>query len=256
MSKEAEFLEKIAREAGAITLKHFKRAKVEYTKGHDLNVVTKADLESNEYLVSEIRKKFPDDGFISEEKGEDNSEAERIWIIDPLDGTLNFSKGIPMYSVMIARARKGIVELAAIYDPVHDDLYMAEKGKGAYLNGERAHCSEATELHASVGGFNVSYRQRNVEVLKKLLAASPQEKIYSVAYYAIGTIAAHVSAGKRDWMLSYGAQVWDYAAPSLLLAESGCKVTTDDGQEWTLKDKVMLAANPKLHAKLLKALKA
>ena len=151
MLEPEKFIQDVARQAGGITLTFFKKAEIQYTKKDALDVVTQADLASNNFIIESIKRDFPNDGIISEETGESNIEAEHVWIIDPLDGTLNFSKSIPAYTVLIARARKGVVELAVIYDPIHDELCFAERGEGAYLNGVRIECSQMKNLNETVG---------------------------------------------------------------------------------------------------------
>lgn len=251
------FIQKTAREAGKITLKYFKKAKVEYTKRHALDVVTKADLESNKYIVDAIKAKFPNDGFISEEMGEDNPNAESIWIIDPLDGTLNFSKGIPIYCILIAHANKGVVDCGVICDPVHDEMYFASKGKGAFLNGVKILCSEADSIEESVGCIGGTINNVNLDILNKFRKSTENSLIRLTSLYSIGICTAQVSSGKKDWYLSASGSgsVWDYAAGTVILAESGCRVTNIRGEQWKLFDKGLLAANPKLHKKLLDAIK-
>ncbi len=206
-----------------------------------------ADLASNAFITESIKREFPNDGIISEETGESNVEAEYIWIIDPLDGTLNFAKGIPAYTVLIARARAGIVELAVIYDPIHDELCFAKKGEGAYLNGTKIKCSVMKSLEDTVGCSSGNLRLKDLARLEKMINASPTGKVSSTSFYGIGTNALYVATGRRDWYMVTGGALWDHAAPSLILEESGCKITTIEGKPWTFADKTMLAANPELH---------
>lgn len=249
------FIQDTAKQAGKITLEFFKKAKVQYTKSHLLDVVTQADIASNTFIVDSIKSKFPTDGIISEETGEFNIDAESVWIIDPLDGTLNFSKGIPLYCVLIAHSKNGVIDCGVIYDPVHDDLLFASKGKGAYLNGEKILCSETESLELSVGCANSSGTKRNIDLLGKLSASTEKQKIYFTSLFSIGICAAQVASGKRDWFISLGASVWDYAAGSIILEESGCIVTNIHGEIWKTSDKSMIAANPVLHGKILDVIK-
>lgn len=250
-----DFIQDIARRAGELTLQYFNKAEVQYTKSHALDVVTQADLASNKLIVGAIAEKFPNDGIISEESGESNTAADSIWIIDPLDGTLNFSKGIPMYMVMIAHATKGQVDLGAMYDPVHKELYYAKKGEGAFMNGKKVSCSTAPSVEEAVVVINSGMKQEHVDTLSKLLTTVGKSKMHVAAYYGIAVSAAHVSSGKRDVFMGKGAQIWDYAAPSVILSEAGCRVTNIQGGPWTLKDNNMLAANPALHEQILAAIK-
>lgn len=199
-----EFIQKLARQAGKITLKFFNKAEVKYAKKFALDIVTQADLESNRFLVEEIKKMFPNDGIISEEEKEFNTEAKHVWVIDPLDGTVNFSKGIPVYCILIARASAGIVDLGVIYDPVHEDMYFAQRGKGAFRNGQQIRCSQEDDLNKVVGGAGGILRERNIELYKRLLEANPEKRAHLTNIFCGGMTAAHVASGKRDWMVFFG----------------------------------------------------
>jgi myo-inositol-1(or 4)-monophosphatase len=247
MSTPEKFIQDIARQAGRITLEFFNRAEVQYIKKHALDVVTQADLASNKFITESIKKEFPNDGIISEETGESNIEAEYIWIIDPLDGTLNFSKSIPMYTVLIARAKAGIVELAVIYDPIHDELCYAKRGEGAYLNGEGVKCTQMKSLDDTVGCYGGNLRSGDIVTLQRMLNASSTGKVSTTSFYGMGINTLYVATGRRDWFVTNGGELWDHAAPSLIFEESGCKMTAMTGKPWTFKDKTMLAANPELH---------
>lgn len=252
-----KFIQDTARQAGKITLKYLKSAKVQYTKSHKLDVVTQADLASNNFILDSIKTKFPTDGIISEETGKHNPSASSAWIIDPLDGTLNFSKGIPIYCVLIAHSYKGSIDAGVIYDPVHDDLYFASEGKGAYLNGKKIKCSEPDSLSETVGCVNSTGTEKSINILSQIRKRSEKELIHFSSLLSIGIHAAHVASGERDWFLSPGnASVWDYAACSIILSESGCTLTNIKGEPWKLSDDNMLAANPVLHRKLLTAIKS
>ncbi len=242
-----KFIQDIARQAGKITLEFFKKAEVQYTKKHALDVVTQADLAANKFIVESIKEEFPNDGIISEETGESNVDSEYIWIIDPLDGTLNFAKSIPIYTVLFARAKAGIVELAVVYDPIHDELCFAKRGEGAYLNGNKVTCTQMKTLDDTVGCINGSIRSDTVDRLEKMINASSIGRVAATSYYGIGINSLYVATGRRDWYMTNGGALWDHAAPSLILEESGCTITTVDGKPWTFADKTMLAANPELH---------
>ncbi len=242
-----QFIQDIAKQAGKITLDFFKKAEVQYTKKDALDVVTQADLAANKFITESIVREFSNDGIISEETGESKIDAEYVWIVDPLDGTLNFSKGIPAYTVLIARAKAGVIELGVIYDPIHDELCYAKRGDGAYLNGMKVTCSQMKSLDDTVGCASGNLRLKDMSRLEKMINASSSGKVASTSFYGIGTNALYVATGRRDWYLVTGGALWDHAAPSLILEESGCTITTVDGKPWTFADKTMLAANPELH---------
>ncbi len=247
MTPPEKFIQNIAKQAGKITLDFFKKAEVQYTKSNALDVVTQADLASNKFIIESIKNEFPNDGIISEETGESGTDSEYVWIVDPLDGTLNFSKGIPAYTVLIARAKGNTIELAVIYDPIHDELCFAKKGEGAYLNGIKVNCSQVKTIDDTVGCSSGNIRIKDISRLEKMINASSTGKISSTSFYGIGSNALYVATGRRDWYLVTGGAIWDHAAPRLILEESGCTISTVDGKPWTFQDKTMLAANPELH---------
>jgi myo-inositol-1(or 4)-monophosphatase len=245
------FIQKIGREAGKLTLKYFKKAEVQYTKSRNIaDVVTQADLASNKFIVDAIKKKYPAHGIISEELDDFQKDAGRVWIIDPLDGTLNFSKGISTYAILIAFAKKGEVKLAVVYDPVHDDMYFAKYGRGAYLNKIKITCSQEREVGATTGCASSYFDEKEARILNSIRRSTDRKYFYLTCLLSIGICAAQTASGKRDWLFSLKGEIWDYAAPSLILKEAGCKVTNIKGKPWKLNDQTMLAANPTLHHKL------
>ncbi len=188
--------------------------------------------------------------------GEENAGAENIWIIDPLDGTLNFSKGIPLYCILIAHVNKGVVDRGVIYDPVHGDMLSAKKGMGAFLNGKRIYCSEPQLISSSVGVVNAESDKEHLSVYELLRRSSENNKCWLTNYLSLGISESFVASGKKDWIMSFRVgKVWDYAAGTIVMAEAGCKVTNLKGEPWSLQDDSLVAANPVLHKKLLNAIK-
>ncbi len=251
-----QFIKKITKEAGRIVARKFGKVGVKYKKLHALDVVTQADLASNKYLVDAIRKKYPHHGIISEETGEYQKDAEYVWIIDPLDGTLNFSKHIPMYVVLVALARNGKVELSAVSNPASGNLYFARRGKGVFLNGKRIQCSAQKKIANSLGSINS--RVTSPEPLKfvnNLSAYLNGDRCWTNAFGCMGLNIIYVADGRTDWFVSSASgNVWDYAAPYLVAKEAGCIVTNLKGQEWSFSDRQMVVANKKLHAELMKVI--
>lgn len=232
-------------------MKNFGKVGMKYTKQDESDVVTAADLEANEYLVDKIKKEYPDHGVISEESDEFNSDAEYVWTVDPLDGTLNFATGVPLFGTMISLIHNRQVTNACIFDPVHDELSYAEKGKGAQMNNQRIYCSDRKVFEHSYGTLSARMSE-NGFLLRKIFVDKSKEAVFNINQ--IGSIAIssmHIAEGKRDWKISRGAFVWDYAPAALIMKESGCMVTNFQGKEWTIYDREMLAANPTLHKQLL-----
>ncbi len=147
-------LERIAREAGAILRDGYSKEHTISYKGV-IDLVTETDHASEAFILKEIHTHFPDSHIIAEESGETQGTNGGVWYIDPLDGTVNYAHHVPAFCVSIAYAFDGIVILAAVYEPLRDEMFTAERGKGAYLNGKRIHASAVTELQKSllVTGF-------------------------------------------------------------------------------------------------------
>lgn len=250
------FIQKIAKAAGAAVLKRFGKDGVHYTKSeHRGDAVTKADLLSDKIITSAIKKKYPKHGIISEESGKSNVDSEYVWIIDPIDGTFNFATGIPLFGVMVALAHKTRIVLSAIYLPATEEFFFAKRGKGAYLNGKRIHCSRVSDFSASAGIGPTWLRPRAVRFIGRMIKHSKNKRMMFNGYGSIAVDAAYIAAGRRDWFAAFGAHVHDYAPISLLMQESGCKITNTGGEPWTMKDLEIVAANPVLHKQLLKLTK-
>jgi len=252
-----KFIKDITKQASQIVLEKFGKVGVKYTKENVADVVTEADLLANDIIVNGIKEKYPEHGIISEERGEHQVDAEYVWIIDPIDGTRNFAVGTPLFGVMVGLARNGEMELATICDPVHDELMFAQKGQGAFMNGKKISCSQTKQWEHSFGSSGSRLSLPRIKITMKLLKnAQEQELFYINAFSSVAISALYVASGRRDWYLSHGSKIWDYAAPALIAAEAGCVVTDIEGQPWQLKSKSIIMANPHLHKKLLKIIKA
>ncbi|OGL87541.1 hypothetical protein A3I42_02765 [Candidatus Uhrbacteria bacterium RIFCSPLOWO2_02_FULL_49_11] len=251
-----QFLAQITKEAGDAALKKFKMAGLKYgTKRNSADIVTEADELANEMLLARIHAKFPRHGIISEETGEYESGREYVWIIDPLDGTRNFLTHTPLWGTMVALSRKGRVITAAIYDPCHHELVLAEKGKGAYRDGAKIRCSSTDDLAYSYGAISAMIKKERLAFTIGLMRHTGGEEVWISGFGSIAVSASSVAAGRRDWFVSSGAYVWDYAAPALILSEAGCKVTNTKGRTWQMNDRALIAANPLLHRKLIRLMK-
>ena len=149
MSKELEVAIKAAKIAGEALEYHFESALEHEIKG-DKSIVTKADIAAEEVILSQIKENFPGHKIISEEKGVIDSESSFVWLIDPLDGTLNFSRGLPNFAVSIAMTENNKTKIAVVYNPITNSLFQAEVGKGAYWNGEKMSVSKLEDLSSSI----------------------------------------------------------------------------------------------------------
>ena len=250
------FIQKLAKEAGALVLKRFGKDGVHYMKSDNAwDCVTEADLKADKFIVGRIKKAYPTHGIISEEGGVHNENAEYVWIADPIDGTMNFSRGVPMFGVMIALVHKKRVMLSAIHIPATKELFFAKHGKGSYLNGKRINCSRIQTLENSVGSGSSTMNNRNAKFVGNILRAGRRKRIQLGSFFSMAVNACYVTCGRRDWMVTLNGRIWDFAPAFLILKEAGCKVTDTNGNPWKFGTLEMVAANPTLHKKLLKLTK-
>lgn len=248
-----KFITKLALGAGKILKKRFKN--LEYIKFKDEfgDPVTDADYAAEDYVISRIIKKFPDHNILSEEGGIGNSKRnDYMWIIDPLDGTANFSLSMPVFCVSIALTYKGEIILGAIYDPIHDEMFFGQKNKGAFLNGVKIKVSSVIEQKRSRAMMVWGDPGETISVQKKLIKNDFKKWRFN------GSAAisfAYFTAGRMDIYLAFTYKIWDIAAGVIIAREAGAKITDFDGREWNIKSKNMIATNKILHKKILSAIK-
>lgn len=255
-----KFVKRISYKAGEIALKYFNHVMVVRAKASKHDVVTEADLAVEKMIIHEIKKNFPDHGIISEEMGEYQlKDSDYVWYIDPIDGTLNFSRNVPIFCAMIGLAYKQKVILGSIYHPTQDRLYFAKKSHGAYLNDKRIHCSKKRTWEHSYGTSGAIYSSpERVSLFEKLVQRAKKEHFVMSGLGSSGVSISYVADGSYDWMMSgigSTSGVWDYAAGSVLLREAGCKVGNRAGEPWSLKDKSCISANPYIYQQLVKITK-
>jgi len=245
---------KAARDAGAILRRHFHKTgnRVSY-KPQQGGPVSDVDLASNRLILRRLADAFPDDHLLSEES--DRAPLEigdgATWIIDPLDGTTNYINGIPLFAVAIARVRKGIPELAVIYDPIHDEMFTAEKGKGMRLNGKRTRVSRRGVAHGALFLAGRGYRNRDRVTHRNIVTALELSMPYFRRLGSAAIMLAMVAAGRADGVILTGDKPWDTAAGILLVREAGGKVTTYDGKPWLITSDDLVASNRVIHAKIV-----
>jgi myo-inositol-1(or 4)-monophosphatase len=220
-----------------------------------INIVTEMDQRAEALIVDRLRQAFPDHAILAEEGGATAGTSAYRWHIDPLDGTTNYAHGIPLYGVSMALEQNGIVELGVVYDPSHDELFVAERGGGATLNGEPIRVSECGRLDQSllVTGFPYDIRTTADTNLPEYAALS----LRTLAVRRFGSAAldlSYVAAGRLEafWELTLGP--WDMAAGGLIVLEAGGQVTDVRGGPWRLEGPGVLASNGRIHAQVLTAL--
>jgi len=244
-------LERLARHAGEILRQGYEQEhQVDYKGAIDL--VTEIDHQSEELVLAEIQRLFPGHQIVSEEIGLVPGRPGDQWFVDPLDGTVNYAHGIPYFSVSIAYAHAGVVRLGAVYDPMRDELFAAERGQGARLNGRSLRVSQVTELQRSllVTGFPYdawSNPRNNLEYFGRFSKLTQGVRRLGSAALDLG----YVAAGRVDGYWELSIKPWDVAAGGLIASEAGATVTNMAGQvDYITPPCSLLAAPPGLHAKM------
>ena len=249
-----------ARSAGQLIVRasdNMDKVKVEQKGLNDW--VTEIDRAAERELVYHINKAFPEHAILGEEGGASGAEdAEYTWVIDPLDGTTNFIRGIPHYAVSVAVVRKGVVEHAVVLDPVRQEEFTASRGQGAQLNGRRIRVSPLTNLEGSLLATGIPYKNRSeayIPSYMKSLEAVAQQTAGIRRAGAAALDLAYVAAGRVDGFWEIGLNKWDIAGGMLLIKEAGGLITDFNGGNSTWESGDIVAANPKLLKHLLQTIK-
>ncbi len=247
----------VAKNAGKILLKGFGTTFSITNKEGKNNLVTEYDHRSEEYIIESLSKAFPNTTFLAEESGlSSNWNPEiPIWIVDPLDGTVNFAHNLPIFSVSIALSVEKEILTGVIYHPILDEMFIAEKGKGAYLNETKLKVSTCLNLDESflVTGFpyNIDSNPGHCvdQFVQMLKRGIPVRRLGSAALDL-----AYVAAGRFDGFWEINLNPWDVAAGILLVQEAGGKVTQYNGDNYWITDNNILATNGLIHDELSKTL--
>lgn len=251
-SKELEVAIEAALEAGKIIEKYFNTEILKEFK-EDTSIVTLADKETEEVIKKIILNHFPEHSVVGEESGV-MGEHEYVWYIDPIDGTTNFSNGIPIFGISIALARNDELSLGVVYNPVINSLYYAEKGKGAYMNDIKISVSKDDKDHCLVT-FG-SGRQKDNKALSQQLIYSLPDKIRSVRILGSSALELSlVARGSIEAVYQIGLAAYDFAAGVLIAKEAGAKITDFKGEEWKFPGNHFLVSNGLFHNLLLEEIK-
>ncbi len=218
--------------------------------------VSSADLKTEKVLRQELAKARPAFGFLMEEGGAvAGSDSSHRWIIDPIDGTTNFLHGIPHFAISIGLERDGEVIAGVIYDPIHDELFHAEKGAGAFLNERRLRVSARRKVDEAVFATGIPFKGR--EGHKEFLDCAQAVMANCAGIRRFGSAAldlAYVAAGRYEGYWETGIKPWDIAAGIVMVREAGGWVTDLDGRNGMLNNGEVVAGNDHLHKPLLKLL--
>jgi len=250
--------------AGRIHIQYFGNVHEIYQKGDPSQIVTKVDLESEQVIIETIKKKFPDHQIISEENGFSFADSEYTWIIDPLDGTSNYTSGIHWFGIMISvlKAMKPIV--AAISLPLSKSFYFAELNAGAFLNNQRIKVSPDKELRDTLVAYSLDYSEekkkfdRDISIFSSIVKHSRNVRsTNSLVDYC------YTAEGKFGACINLTNKIWDIAAPMLLIKEAGGIVTDIEGNDLDLtidqsnysKEFACVCSNHVLHRQLIEIIK-
>lgn len=249
----------IAQDAGAVVLRHHERGTAAVSHKSLIDLVTTADKASEALVLKALRKHFPDHDVLAEESGAHGAKARYRWLIDPLDGTNNFAHGLPHFCVLIAlqeRLRGGERTLLGVaFDPVREELFVAQRGTGAAVNGKAMRASRTPNLINSIGatGFPVKRLftddDNHREFCRLNLLTQGVRRLGSA-----GLDLAYVASGRMEFFWEYKLNPWDVAAGALMVEEAGGKVTRTDGAAFHTSEGTILATNGKIHAAAVKAL--
>jgi len=250
------FATQIAREAGNLLVQKLGSAKI--TNKGDINLVTEADIAAENLIIERIRSHYPQHGILAEESGEaaiiGGKQSEWKWIIDPLDGTTNYAHGYPCFCVSIALEHRGVLEAGVVYDPMRDEMFAAERGRGATLNDRRIRVSNVDELNQAMvcTGFPYNVRERPDfarEFANFTLNAQAVRRDGSAALDL-----AYVACGRFDGFWEDGLNPWDVAAGALLICEAHGKVTNFKDEPVDIYNEQVLASNGLIHEAMMRVL--
>ncbi|WP_028972953.1 inositol monophosphatase family protein [Spirochaeta cellobiosiphila] len=260
MSKNRQFYKlaiKAALKAGKLHKKFQSKGtfRIE-SKGLNYDLVTESDLEAEKLISTMIHHHFPDHNIQGEEQHYTVTESPYTWIIDPLDGTNNFSRGLPQYSVSIALAFKGQVVVGVVYDPSRKELFSSIRGGGAYLNGRPIKVSEQNVLKTSMAitGFYYDRGDKMKRALRQIETLFSHDILGLRRFGSAAIDIVYVAAGRADMFWEYELSPWDYAAASLILEEAGGQLSDYNGENPDLKRGPIVATNRRLHQLLLELL--
>ena len=246
-----------AAKAGGDVLSHYAQKTFHIQKkDYDVNLLTEADLKSEEVVIQTLSQTYPTHQILSEEKGLHPSPDHQFkWIIDPLDGTTNFAHGFPMYNVSIGLEYEGSRLLGVVYDPTRNELFVGQKNHGATLNGSSIHVSATTQLGKAllVTGFAYDVHTVSDNNLKEFC----QFTLRARGLRRTGSAAldlCYVACGRFDGFWERGLHPWDTAAGTLIVEEAGGKVSNYGGQPFSIYGKEIVASNGIIHQEMVSVL--
>jgi len=240
----------IAREAGALLSSYFERH-IGFELKSEYDLVTDADRASEKLVIERLRAHFPTHSIVAEESGGHAGSSDYRWYVDPLDGTTNFAHGFPMFNVTLALEHAGELIAGVIFDPVHNEMFAAERGSGAQLNNRRIHVSAVSRLNEALlaTGFPSRKRHLHVNVHFYYELAMLSHGVRRAGSAALDL--AYVASGRLDGFWEFGLHPWDMAAGILLVREAGGQCSDMQGGNVDLRGPHLLADNGLIHDETL-----
>ncbi len=253
-NKMKKFAVSVAKKAGNYLLHNFRKDQgLTKKRGTAKEVHLRQDVKSDKLIIHEIQKKYPSHNILTEESGFMNKKSEYTWVIDPLDGSTNFARGNPFFAVSVALLKNKQLLLGVVNAPFLKELYVAERGKGAYLNGKKLHVSQTNTLAKSYlvsceGGDATNAPIAKINALFHPLVKD-MRKLGSAALES-----SSVACARSEAYIVRQISPWDVAAGVLLVEEAGGKVTDFEGKPWNGKKSNLVFSNGKVHGKILREL--
>lgn len=247
-----EIAKQAALEAGKIVLSLRNKAHKVFEKGSIGDFATEADHASEQQIIKILKSNFPEHKILGEETGGEKVDFQNTWVIDPIDGTINYFHGLPTFGISIGLLKDNHPYLGVINLPALDSLLWAERGKGAYLNGKRIRVSNNKELSKALIGFDVWYAGGRTEELEKNVKPLLEKVHYMPSLASAAVALSYVSLGMFDGYIHTAFQ-WDYVAGAIIIQESGGKVTDYSGKmiDWSKEKIELLCSNSYLHDEIV-----
>jgi myo-inositol-1(or 4)-monophosphatase len=243
-----------ARKAGSVHRSFARRDKKIRAKNSSYDLVTAADIEAEKAAVSFIRKSCPDHNFLAEENKYQHHASDYTWVIDPLDGTSNFANNLPIFSASVGLVHKDEVIAGAVYDVSREELFYAQKGRGAFLNGKRIKVSEAASLKQAllITGFYYDRGKNMIETLEQIKRFHFKQVIGIRRFGSAALDLCYVACGRAAGFWEFKLNPWDFVAGKLILEEAGGKMTGRRGEPVPLTEKsYIVTSNAKIHEAML-----